>query len=176
MPENIQSHVRLFADDTAVYLAVGKQYNPQQLQDDLDQLQKWEKLWDMEFNPSKCVVMHITRARHPIKSQYTMHNETLDTVDTARYLEVDISGNLSFNQHVTSAEKFFGPDPAEDRTRDPPYKNPTLYRIAIKAGLYRKAVQVFIYIYPVTFSLSTLNFVLEFLGVRESLEMRLNEV
>ena len=32
--------------------------------------------------------------------------------------------------------------PAEDRTRDPPHKNPTLYRVAIKAGLYRKAVQV----------------------------------
>ena len=36
----------------------------------------------------------------------------------------------------------FGPDPAEDRTRDPPHKNPTLYRVATKAGLYRKAVQV----------------------------------
>ena len=85
---------------TAVYVAVGKQNNPQQLQDDLDQLLKWEKLWDKEFNPSKCVVMHITRARHPINSQYTMPNQTLDTVDTARYLGVDISGNLNFNQHI----------------------------------------------------------------------------
>ena len=40
LPENVQSKVRLFADDTAIYLAVGKQNNPQQLQDDLDQLQK----------------------------------------------------------------------------------------------------------------------------------------
>ena len=97
-PENIQSQVHLFADDTAVYLAVAKQNNPQQLQDDLDQMQKWKKLWDMEFNPSKCVIMHTTRARHPINSQYTMHNQTLDTVDTARYLSVDISGNLNLNQ------------------------------------------------------------------------------
>ena len=51
---------------------------------------------------------------------------------------------------VTGEETFFGPYPAEDRTRDPPHKNPKLYRVAIKAGLYRKAVQVFIYIYPVT--------------------------
>ena len=36
LPENIQSQVRLFAVDTAVYLVVGKQNNPQQLQDDLD--------------------------------------------------------------------------------------------------------------------------------------------
>ena len=64
LPENIQSQVCLFADDTAVFLAVGKQNYPQQLQDDLDQSQKWEEIWDMEFNPSKCVVMHITRVKH----------------------------------------------------------------------------------------------------------------
>ena len=98
LPENIQSQVRLFADDSAVYLAVGKQNNPQKLQDDLDQLQKWKKLWNVVFNPSKCVVMHITRARHPINSQYTIHNLTLDTVDTAKYLGVEISGNLNFNK------------------------------------------------------------------------------
>ena len=56
--------------------------------------------------------------------------------------------------NVTGEEKFFGPNPAEDRTRDSPHKNPTLYRVAIKAGLYRKAVQVFIYIYPVTLQIS----------------------
>ena len=31
---------------------------------------------------------------------------------------------------------------AEDRTRDPPPKNPTPYHVAMKAGLYRKAVRV----------------------------------
>ena len=32
--------------------------------------------------------------------------------------------------------------PAEDRTRDTPHAKPTLYHVAIKAGSYRKAVQV----------------------------------
>ena len=32
--------------------------------------------------------------------------------------------------------------PAEDRTREPLHTHPNLYRAAIKAGLYRKAVQV----------------------------------
>ena len=35
-------------------------------------------------------------------------------------------------------KNLFGPDPAEDRIRDPPHKNPTLYRAGIKAGLFRK--------------------------------------
>ena len=51
-------------------------------------------------------------------------------------------GYLRWAQNVTDEEKIFGPDPAEDRTCGPLHKNPTLYRVAIKAGLYRKAVQV----------------------------------
>ena len=73
-------------------------------------------------------------------------------------------------------ENIFGPDP-EDRTRDPPHKNPTLYRVAIKAGLYRKAVQV-CYI-PIPCDILPLHIQIRpriFTGVRESLEMRLKEV
>ena len=69
LPEDIQSQVRLFADDTAVYLTLDKQNDPQQLQDHLNQLQKWETMWDMEFNQDKCIVMHISRAKRPTDSQ-----------------------------------------------------------------------------------------------------------
>ena len=69
LPDDIKSQVLIFADDTAVYLTLDKQNSSQQLQGDLDQLQKWE----MELNPSKCVVMHITRSIRPTNSQYTMH-------------------------------------------------------------------------------------------------------
>ena len=57
---------------------------------------------------------------------------------------------INWERNKQVKKNIFRPDPAEDRTRDPPHKNPTLYRVAIKAGLYRKAVQVFIYTYAVT--------------------------
>ena len=49
--------------------------------------------------------------------------------------------------------------PAEDRTGDPSIYSLALYHVAIKAGLYRKAVQVYYIpnLYPVTFSPSILN-------------------
>ena len=53
-----------------------------------------------------------------------------------------LSRTLKKNLHV----------PAEDRTGDPSISSLALYHVAIKAGLYRKAVQVY-YIpnqYPVT--------------------------
>ena len=54
-------------------------------------------------------------------------------------------------------------------------QSPTFYHVAIKAGLYCKAVQVYHIPIPVAFSPSKLKFAPEFLGVRESREMRLEE-
>ena len=94
--DHIHSQVRLFADDTAVYLAVQGQEDSATLQNDLNKLQEWEQLWDMDFNPSKCQVLHIARSRKPINRNYTMHGQVLESVDHARYLGVDISSDLNF--------------------------------------------------------------------------------
>ena len=49
--------------------------------------------------------------------------------------------------------------PAEDRTGNPSIYSRALYHVAIKADLYREAVEVYDIpnLYPVTFSLSILN-------------------
>ena len=100
LPDSLQSQVRLFADDTAVYLTVQGQADSKKLQNDLDILQEWEREWDMEFNPSKCQVVHITRSRRPINTSYSMHGQVLDSVNSARYLGVDITSDLNFTQHI----------------------------------------------------------------------------
>ena len=102
LPQNIQSQVRLFADDTAVYLTVDSSEDRDTLQADLDTLQEWERAWDMEFNPSKCQVLHITRSKQPLKTQYTLHDQVLEATDTAKYLGVTISKDLSWNDHISS--------------------------------------------------------------------------
>ncbi len=58
LPDSITSQVRLFADDTAVYLTMNDQSDCKQLQTDLDHLMEWEGKWDMEFNPLKCQVIN----------------------------------------------------------------------------------------------------------------------
>ena len=54
----------------------------------------------MEFNPSKCQVIQVTRSRHPIPTQYHLHGHTLEVVDHAKYLGVNISSDLKWNTHV----------------------------------------------------------------------------
>ena len=66
LPEQVRSRVRLFADETAMYLALDKQADSEILQKDLEILENWEKLWDMSFNPSKCQVIHVTRRKTPL--------------------------------------------------------------------------------------------------------------
>ena len=107
LPENIQSQIRLFADDTAVYVTVSGLQDSHVLQSDLDSLQCWERTWDMEFNPSKCQVLHITRSRKPVMSRYFMHNQELESVDTAKYLGVNIS-NTHINNITASANRTLG--------------------------------------------------------------------
>ena len=54
-------------------------------------------------------------------------------------------------------------------------QSPTLYHVAIKPACTARQYKCVIYLFPVTFSPSNLKFVPEFLGVRESCEMRLKE-
>ncbi|MCG7878558.1 MAG: reverse transcriptase family protein [Candidatus Thiodiazotropha endolucinida] len=112
LPQDIVSQVRLFADDTAVYLTLEDRSDSETLQRDLDRLQAWEKKWDMEFNPSKCQVIKVTSARTMLDTRYVLHGQVLEVVSSARYLGVDISSNLSWNTHVnriaTNANRSLG--------------------------------------------------------------------
>ena len=72
------------------------------IQRDLDHLQIWEADWDMEFNPSKCQVIQVSRARHPIPSRYSLHGHILEVVHHTKYLGVNIASDLQWNTHVDS--------------------------------------------------------------------------
>ena len=47
LPDQVKSRVRLFADDTAMYLVITSLSESEFLQKDLINLEDWEKLWDM---------------------------------------------------------------------------------------------------------------------------------
>ena len=54
----------------------------------------------MEFNPSKCQVVHVTGSRKTVKTDYVLHGQVLESVPCARYLGVDISSGLTWNSHI----------------------------------------------------------------------------
>jgi hypothetical protein len=59
IPDWIKNSIRMFADDTKIWKVVRDSEDATDLQHDLDQLQEWTKKWLLQFNTSKCKVMHV---------------------------------------------------------------------------------------------------------------------
>ena len=96
----------------AIYITINNHSDSDTLQQDLDTLQTWERLWDMDVNPNKCQVLHISKSRHPAQHIYMLHGQVLEAMDHAKYLGVDISKDLSWNTHInrisTNANRTLG--------------------------------------------------------------------
>ena len=105
MPSVVLSLLRLFADDAYLYRLINSLNDAKILQDDLNQLQSWENDFNMEFHPKKCKVLTITNKTKPIKTSYKIHNETLENVESAKYLGVEIHKKLKWNIHVANTCK-----------------------------------------------------------------------
>lgn len=100
--ENINSKLRLFADDSLLYLAVSTETHCEKLQKDLDTLVNWAETWQMKFNAEKCYVLRITTNRKPIKYEYKMRGHILKAVEHNPYLGVELTNKLSWDNHINN--------------------------------------------------------------------------
>ena len=96
------STAHLFADDTLVYLTIHNSPDCVKLQEDLNNLHRWESDCKMSFHPKKCDVIHLTTKKEPILHNYTLHDHTLSSVPQIKYLGVHISHDLKWNAHTNS--------------------------------------------------------------------------
>jgi hypothetical protein len=100
--KNIKSTVRLFADDTILYRKIQNHNDAALLQQDLEELERWERDWQMLFNADKCFVLPVTRKHNPIKSTYSLHNQNLEEVKSSKYLGVELTKTLNWGDHVAA--------------------------------------------------------------------------
>ena len=101
--ENIRSSVRLFADHCVLNRNIESPMDCQILEDDLNSLIQWETDWQMKFNVAKCHSMRVTR--HPpdkhIQFDYTLHQQRLEQVRSAKYLGLTITDDLDWSQNIS---------------------------------------------------------------------------
>jgi myo-inositol-hexaphosphate 3-phosphohydrolase len=71
-------------------------------QEDIDAAERWESDWLMAFHPDKCTVVTITNKKHPVKHNYLLHNHTLESVSSAKYLEITLQSDLKWTQHTNN--------------------------------------------------------------------------
>ena len=104
LPENMNVHCKVFADDTKIYEDVKKK---DAIQQDLYKLQEWTELWNLYFNVSKCKVMHIGK-KNP-KTEYYMMMEgsqrKLDTCAEEKDLGITFDTNMKFDIHISNIVK-----------------------------------------------------------------------
>ena len=106
LPNCVKNSVcHLFADDCHLYQRIRSCKDSNKLQADLDQLQKWESIWLMEFHTSKCQVISITNKAKPIIGKYQIHDHTLEQVNCAKYLGIYIISKIAINAHVDAIVK-----------------------------------------------------------------------
>ena len=105
LPTQFKSNSRLFADDSLIYRKIRTEEDVKALQADLDRLQQWEQDLLMSFNPNKCEVIHVTRKRKPVQTNYTIHGSVLQAVKGGKYLGVTIDEKMSWNSHVSTTAK-----------------------------------------------------------------------
>ena len=57
----------------------------------------------MKFNVAKCHSMRVTRHQHhkQILFDYSLHNQTLENVQSAKYPGITISDNMDWGQHIS---------------------------------------------------------------------------
>ena len=112
LPENINSSVRLFADDCVLYNQIKSVQDTKVLQRDLETLSSWEHRWQMSFNPDKCYVLRIPASRSPIITNYKLGDSVLQETNQHTYLGVDIQNDLKWDTHInritSSASKTLG--------------------------------------------------------------------
>ena len=73
------------------------------MQEDLTSLGQWEADWQMKFAVTKCHSMRVTRHLHhkQILFDYSLHNQTLENVQSAKYFGITISDNMDWGQHIS---------------------------------------------------------------------------
>ncbi|XP_071941051.1 uncharacterized protein [Antedon mediterranea] len=102
LPDQIDSEITIFADDTKIFRKINNLDDAKKLQEDIDKLFKWSIKWQLPFNLDKCSVMHFGRKNN--KFQYKMghaeNKKLLQWVSKMTDLGVVIDDKLTFESHV----------------------------------------------------------------------------
>ena len=100
--ENLDSNLRLFADDALLYRSIETVNDCIILQNDIDKLVPWSKSWQMQFNVIKCHTMRTTRKKEPASMDYCIDVRKLSPVINHPYPGVMLSNDLKWNSHVNN--------------------------------------------------------------------------
>ena len=95
LPDWVKCSIKMFANDTKIWVKISQMEDSESLQSDLNQLIQWSQQWLLQFHPDKCKVMHIG---HTLDTSCSVTDQgrshILQTVREEKDLGVYISDDL----------------------------------------------------------------------------------
>ena len=89
---DIESEIRLFADDCVCYREIKNVEDTVKLQKDIDRLGSWARKWGMRFQPVKCNMMQLKNKRtSKIQASYKLESTVLENDESIKYFGVTIT-------------------------------------------------------------------------------------
>ena len=100
-----ESSIMLLADDTKTYQEIGngsgQQAQHKLMQERVDSIAQWARIWRMEINPGKSKVMHLGKNNPNLP--YFIEGTEIKTVTTEKDIGFWVSNDLSTTTHVHKA-------------------------------------------------------------------------
>jgi hypothetical protein len=103
MDLGLKCNISKFADDTKIFHEVSSPTKSTLIQHDLSQLLNWSETWQMQFNASKCKVVHFGKNNE--KRPYQIGNALLDSCSCEKDLGVAIHDSIKSSSHINEQVK-----------------------------------------------------------------------
>ena len=102
----VQSKCVLFADDTLLYRIIRNETDMQMLQADITHVINWCSINKMQLNATKTKVLRIApRKRNVEKTKYTIDDNTIEQVNSIKYLGITLNSSLTWDDQVNNVIK-----------------------------------------------------------------------
>ena len=102
LPDIVDCDIRIFADDTKIYLPIHSKSDSENLQTNINYMLEWSDRWLLRFNCEKCKILHI--GKNNPNYEYVMKDNNkivnLETTICEKDLGVYVDSNLNFEHHI----------------------------------------------------------------------------
>ena len=100
--EDINSSIRLFADDTSLYIIVDDAIQAAEtLNSDLEKISRWAQQWLVTFNPAKSEsILFSRKLNKPYHPPVSMDETQINEVTSHKHLGVIFSNDCSWHNHI----------------------------------------------------------------------------
>ena len=100
--KDINSIIRLFADDTSLYIIV---YSPEEasqtINQDLVRISAWAEKWLVSFNQNKTEYLLLSRKLNkPVHPPVIMNNQVITEVESHKHLGVTFESSGTWHKHI----------------------------------------------------------------------------